>query len=60
MKRLLYPVIKPLLLAVVALERRVFFLTGRKMRTLRLYHQAQGRQIQRQLDMQHAAEGACA
>lgn len=61
MKRFLYPIIKPLILGVIAVERQVFFITGYKMRTLRRYYQAQACHIQRLLDHEHgSAQEACA
>jgi len=53
MKKALFPLVRPILLAVVAMERHVFYATGVKMRTLARYHQAEGRYIQAQLDRQH-------
>jgi len=58
MKRIVFTIIKPAIMALIGVERRIFFATGHKMAALRAYHAAEGRHIQRLLDQQHATNAA--
>ncbi len=55
-KRRIFPILKPAILAIVGVERRIFFATGRKLSVLAAYHRAEARHIQRLLDRQHGAK----
>ena len=60
MKRIVFTIIKPAMKALIGVERRIFFATGHKMATLRAYHAAEGRHIQRLLDRQHGTNVSAA
>ena len=53
--KLIRGIVRGTVLAIVAIEKEIFFRTGAKMRTLRGYWAFRGREIQKQLDAQRAA-----
>jgi len=53
MKRIVFTIIKPAIMALIGVERRIFYATGLRLATLKAYHKAESRHIQMLLDQQH-------